>query len=124
MIICEPEVDVTTAESKLAEVVAALCEWRTQKKSRWERMPAELLNRVRELRGGDVSDHEICKATGLSWNQLIPKSKTRKSKPAFVEIPPVSVPEPVVVEIHDGDKSVIIRFPSIDVEKLLSHFYI
>jgi hypothetical protein len=115
---------MSSTQSGLVELTAALNGWRANKKKS-ERVPAELLSRARSLRGGDVSDREICKTTGLSWNQLLPKPKAKKPKAEFVEIPPVVTAEPVVVEIHDGEKSVIIRFgPSVDIEKLLSHFYI
>jgi hypothetical protein len=111
-------------QSELNQVAAALKDWRANKKTKFERIPPELLQRARSLRGGDLCDNEICVATGLSWNQLIPKTKKKKVATEFVEIPPMVVNEPVVVEIHDGTKSVIIRFPMVDVEKLLSHFYI
>ena len=110
--------------SELDQVTAALKDWRANKKTKFERIPPELLARARALRGGSVSDNEICTATGLSWTQLIPKTKKKNAAAQFVEIPPMVMSEPVVVEIHDGDRSVIIRFPLIDVEKLLSHFQI
>jgi hypothetical protein len=109
--------------SRLAQVAEALKDWRTTKKTKFERIPIDLMNQVRGLRGGEFSDSEICKATGLAWVQLIPKPKAKKAAEKFVEIPPLLMAEPVVVEIHDGDRSVIIRLgPSFDVEKLISRF--
>lgn len=106
----------------LDELVKSFSDWRANKKSRADRLPEELLRRARELRG-QFSDREICKRTGLNPYRLPPSGRKKKDA-EFVEIPPVQVAEPVVVEIHDGDKSIIIRLPSVDVEKLLSHFYV
>jgi hypothetical protein len=113
------DVDTPTA---LDELVKSFSDWRANKKSRAERLPEDLLKRARELRG-QFSDREICKRTGLNPYRL-PPSGRKKKDPEFVEIPPVQAPESAVVEIHDGDKSVILRLPSVDVEKLLAHFYI
>ena len=108
--------------SELIEVTEALNDWRANKRAKFERIPPELLRRARRLRGGAISDREICKTTRLSWMQLIPKTKKRVTE--FVEIPAIMASDPVVVEIHDGARSVIIRFgPSVDVEKLVSQFY-
>lgn len=109
--------------TELDELVKSFSEWRANKKTRAERLPPELLRRARELRGGQFSDREICKRTGLNPYKL-PSSKPRKKDAEFVEIPRVMTSEPVVIEIHDGNKSIIIRLPSVDVEKLLSHFYV
>ena len=110
--------------SDLTEIAASLRDWRANKKTKYERIPDELLRRARGLRGGSFSDNKICTVTGLSLKQLAPKNKTQKSTMEFVELPPVHMQEPVVVEIHDGTRSVILRFcPSINIEKLLSQFY-
>jgi hypothetical protein len=106
----------------LDELVKSFSDWRTNKKSRADRLPEELLKRARELRG-QFSDREICKRTGLNPYRLPPSGRKKKGV-EFVEIPPVLATEPVVVEIHDGDKSIILRLPSVDIEKLLAHFYI
>lgn len=111
--------DTTT---ELDELVKLFSLWRANKKSRAERLPDELVKRARELRGGRFSDREICKRTGLNPYRLPPAKPKKKAE--FVEIPQVVTSEPVVVEIHDGEKSIIIRLPSVDVEKLLSHFYV
>jgi hypothetical protein len=108
----------------LDELVKSFSEWRANKKTRAERLPPELLRRARELRGGQFSDREICKRTGLNPYKLPSSKPKKKDVPEFIEIPQVMASEPVVVEIHDGEKSIIIRLPSVDVEKLLSHFYV
>jgi hypothetical protein len=99
---------------ELEAVTAALSEWRANKKSKHERVPVELLKRARDLRGGDVSDREICKVTGLSWTQLIPKPKAKRSAAEFVEIPPLAGPtEMLTIEVHDGSRSIIVHIPGV-----------
>ncbi len=115
---------------ELIEVAATLNEWRAHKKTKFERIPRDLLARVRGLRGGANSDREICKVTGLAWNQLHPKARKLKSAkplqskapPELIELPPlVPPPEVVTVEILEGARLITIRVPaSVDAAKLLS----
>lgn len=95
----------------LYELEQAFLNWRSQKKSKRDRIPAELLERAREL-SQSFSEREICKATRIPASRLFPRSTERAS--GFVELPGAmgfDLQQRIAVEIRKEDRTLTVQLP-------------